>query len=250
MKNVKKFFIGVVGSACLSLYLFYCYNIKKNQDFNPGQEVVYYHEVSTPFRVFFHGSPNRNIDTLEPRSMWERNKDEGDVIFATPHIGLAAAFMSSHDKSRGFSVKMHSFDGGPYIFICDNKENFLKLDQGGAIYILPTESFYYDIGLHGMSRIQFLKKSYNPEMGGLDEWVSRKAISPLSKIEFSSVYEAMLDLGVQVYFVEKEVYQKIRVALKDKSNPLKRRMLLKSLTSENQKMNKNIIPLFDYSQLL
>lgn len=112
---------------------------------------------------------------------------------------------------------------------------------------MPSDTFYYDLGIQGTSRKQWLQKSYDQVFGPLEEWVSKESVKPLCKIEFESVFQVMIDLGVQVYFVANDLFQEIKAALKDKKDLLKRRRLLRSLISENQKINKNHKALFDYN---
>ena len=185
------------------------------------------------------------IESFEPRVLWKRHEKETDVVFSTPHLGFAAAFMVSHDKSRDFSIKIHSFDFGPLLFICNKEEEFLETDKGGAIYILPSKTFYCDIGLMGISRKEIFSEGSHLKMGSLDEWVSKEAVKPLHKIEFQLTLQAMIDFGVQVYFTDDIAFQKLRKAIKDPSDKVTAPRILSDLLSENQRQNKNIIPLFN-----
>lgn len=249
LKNNKLLLIVFVVTIVFLEYFYWLYSSKKNTRYPLGTEVLYTYEVPIQPRILFHGSSNQDIEILEPRAIATRSKQEGNVIFATPHIGYAAVFMSSHHKDRGFSIEMQSFDHGPVCCVCNHKENFMKHDKGGAIYLLPSDTFYYDLGFVGLSRKEWFSKAYTEDFGDLREWVSRDSVKPLYKIEFKSVLEAMLDLGVQVYFVDEDTFEEVRAVMKNRKDPIKRRKLFMNLVSENKKLNKNYKPLFDYATL-
>ena len=143
-------------------------------------------------------------------------------------------FTLPHKKGRGFLIRSGSIRNGPLFLLCDNKENFLKYDTGGAIYFLPTEGFYCDLGLHGVSRKTWLENSSGYDSALLDQWVNKKRVKPIYKIEFDSTLTMLLDLGMQVFFTSREVIEQF-----NKSNDIERRHLLSNLTSENKLQNKN-----------
>jgi hypothetical protein len=147
-----------------------------------------------------------------------RSPSEGPVVFATPHLALAAIFMVKRDNSW---TKIASYRGGPWLLVCSDKERFMKLDHGGAIYCLSAEAF-----------------SYDPDKGlGVNEWVSRKPVKPLYKFEFDLGLDAMLALGVQVFFVDKETFSDI-----GRSDDHGWSIIV-ALESENRKQEINYIPL-------
>jgi hypothetical protein len=164
--------------------------------------------------VVYHASNARDIERFEARSEKIRDVAEGPRIFAAVDKRLASIFMVNTDDSWANSGISN---GVPYIVISD-RERFISLDQGGAIYTLPSDSFSTD-----------LQKGL-----GEAEWTSNQPVSPLAKEEHSSALEAMLGYGVQVYFVDPDTYQSIRQA------PDHGLSILHSLTSENQKRNLNI----------
>ncbi len=139
----------------------------------------------------YHASPNRNIELLEPKQLSYRDKSEGQVIFATGNEVYVTMFLVRvHDDwgSYGFFGKL------PY-FICSNKEKFLSMDKGGAIYKLPSDTFVFDS-----------KKS-----GGLrQECTSSVSVKPISKKVYESGLKAMTDSGVHVFFVEPEEFSKLK----------------------------------------
>lgn len=121
------------------------------------------------------------------------------------------------DDSWGNSG-MHN--GIPYMIISD-RERFEDLDRGGAIYHLPGETF-----------------STDPSRGlGEIEWTSPESVEPAHREDHDSALEAMLNHGVQVYFVDRETYEAY-CAAPDQSLPL-----LRSLESENQRQGVNPVAL-------
>lgn len=165
----------------------------------------------------YHGSSNREITRFEPRALKVRDASEGPAVFATSDKRMATVFMIGVDDSWGNSG-MHN--GVPYMIISDRKR-FEDLDQGGAIYHLPGETFDSD-----------------PSKGlGEVEWTSPEVVKPAHREDHKSALEAMLNHGVQVYFVDRETYEAYRAA-PDQSLPL-----LRSLESENQKQGVNPVAL-------
>ena len=71
------------------------------------------------------------------------------------------------------------------------------------------------------------------------EWISRQSIKPTEKVVYESALDAMIDNGVQVYFVDKETFEKIKESEDHGVG------IIKTLESENQKRGVNIISLED-----
>ncbi len=104
-------------------------------------------------------------------------------------------------------------------FLIDKDMN--SWTEGGAIYTVPAESF-----------------SFDPNKGlGQHELTVTQSITPISKEEFNSTLETMLSMGVQVYFIGKDILKKTR---RDPEDLLE---ALENMQSENQKRNINIKPL-------
>ena len=79
--------------------------------------------------------------------------------------------------------------------------NQARKDNGGAVYILPSQEFDFDEhkGL------------------GIYEWTHNGPVIPILKIDFSSAVAAMQKFGVKIYFVTQDqffsiicLYQEIR----------------------------------------
>ena len=163
--------------------------------------------------VLYHGSSNKEIERFDPSAKKVRDEAEGPKIFATPDKRMASVFIVGVDDSWGNSGQ---HNGVPYMIISD-RERFTALDQGGAIYHLPNDTFTTDP---------------NKGLGEL-EWASSEPVRPTHKEEHESALEAMLNHGVQVYFVDKATYDAIQSA------PDHGLSILKTTTSENQRQNIN-----------
>jgi uncharacterized protein (DUF2235 family) len=165
----------------------------------------------------YHGSSNKGIERFEPRSQKVRDQTEGPKVFATSDKRMASVFIMGVDDSWGNSG-MHN--GIPYMVISD-RARFEKLDQGGAIYHLPGDSFETDP---------------NKGLGDI-EWTSGEAVVPTDKEDHASALEAMLEHGVQVYFVDPATYHSWRTSSDHGLS------ILKNSISENQRRGINLIPL-------
>lgn len=167
----------------------------------------------------YHASANREIKTFEPRAKSVRDPEEGPVIFATPDLALATTFLVS--EANDSWTQIGKIDGTPCMVISD-RELFLKCDKGGSIYKFSNDSF-----------------TSHPDKGmGDDEWTSREAVTPVEKTDVLSALEAMIENGVQVFFVDEITFDKIKHST-DWFD------LLKTLESENQKRGKNVIKFID-----
>ncbi|MDP3954567.1 MAG: hypothetical protein Q8Q06_04085 [bacterium] len=160
----------------------------------------------------YHGSPHRGIEELEPRAKSHRDPAEGAQVFATQEMGLAAIFMTEKVAESGLHDRI------PYAIIAEPREDFIKNDKGGHIYVLPSDGFVCD-----------------PEKGLREyEWTSKSPVRPVKTMEYNSALDAMIENGVQVYFIEPKTLQEIRQA-KDMGLSI-----LQRLESENQKRGVSI----------
>lgn len=142
--------------------------------------------------VLFHASSNRSIDRFEPRDEKTRDESEGPRVFAAPTRAMASVFMVPTDDSW---TQSGNKDGTPFIVISD-RERFESLDTGGAIYSLPNDSFETD-----------LEKGLRE-----NEYSSEEVVEPIEIEEYESGLQAMIELGVNVYFVDKETFKKLAEA--------------------------------------
>jgi hypothetical protein len=159
----------------------------------------------------YHGSPDRNIEVFEPRISKGSGEAYGPLVYASPDLAISSAYLA--DIPRRWSSGQ--FGDVPYALITVPRDEFIANDKGGCIYVLPTETFEPDRGL------------------GSAEWASTVPVKPVEKLEFPSALDAMLDHGVQVYFVTPEQHAQIR------SSPDHGLSTLNSMTSENQSRGVN-----------
>ena len=100
-----------------------------------------------------------------------------------------------------------------------NRDEFINMDNGGVIYSVPSNTFDYDLN-KGM---------------GENEYVSRESVKPKKEEKFTSVLDTMIDNGVLVYFVNKDIFEKINKADDVGLS------ILKGLESENHFRNKEFV---------
>lgn len=152
-------------------------------------------------KYLYHGSPYKDLEVISPRNKKVRDPLEGKVVFATEGKMFASTFIVPADDSWSIKTAFSSGTEGPHgelvteqYAIYDDRDRFMKLDAGGAIYTLPSETFY-------------LHSEYDAR-----EWTSREPVRPVSKEVFDSGLNAMLKYGVNVCFVDKDTIRRIRDA--------------------------------------
>lgn len=156
-------------------------------------------------KYFYHASPECDLKFIEPKKITSpQDFEEGNVVFATDDFAFAAMFLVSHDDSW---ANGGTFNDVPY-FVISDKDRFQEKDKGGCIYIVRSKLF----------------KKLNRH-----EWFCKRRLNAKGKVWFSSGLLAMLIMGVQVYFTDKNTYLKIRKA---RDHGLS---ILNSLTSENER---------------
>lgn len=165
-------------------------------------------------KYLYHASSNKNIKVFEPKADSVRHPDEGPVVFATTSEKNASKFIVPCNDSWS---NLGRFNGVNYALYCD-KAKFIKEDKGGAIYTFSSDNFYHETKFGGTS----------------DEWVSKSSVTPVSKRIYESGLEAMLSLGVQVYFVDKKVFENI------KNSNDHGYSIVSNLQSENMRKNINV----------
>ena len=193
-----------------------------------GKTTFKAHETIVKQRVLFHASPHKNLTHLKPMALTYRGKNEGAAVFATPHIDFAAMFLTRAVDSWALKG---SVDNGPFYFICKDKKRFMEESQkGGAIYCCDAQNFHTDLTKGNKSQ----------------EWLSRKPVKILTSLLFDSSFDAMLQLGVQVFFIDEKTFAALSTTIKKTRNMVKEREILMSLVSENKKLKRNYKPLFNY----
>lgn len=185
------------------------------------EETLMSNETLKP-RYLYHASPNRDIDIFEPRAESVRNREEGPRVFAAESPAEVSVFLVDSNDSWSQKSSWRDEEGNKIIVaIYGDKKRFLKNDKGGSIYTLPSNSFAIDEEFSGSSK----------------EWTSKEPVKHLEKTDYESGLEAMLDAGVQVYFVSIEVLKDIQEA-EDHGYSI-----LQSLKSENEASDRNFTPL-------
>ncbi|MEP7162284.1 MAG: S8 family serine peptidase [Candidatus Moraniibacteriota bacterium] len=166
--------------------------------------------------VLYLAAQTPNISELVPRQGNYRDENEGAVIFSTPDKALASAFLVEGHGDHW--MKIGFYGDIPYVVIKSDREEFIKKDKGGFMYTVSSDTFDFD-----------------PNKGmGEREWVSKVSVKPLSEKHFESALDAMIENGVQVYFVDENIFE----AINNSSNH--GYGILIGLTSENEKRDVNI----------
>lgn len=137
--------------------------------------------------ILYHGSTDGEIREFEPRGS-DRRPDEEPAVYASPDLLVAEQSMVNRFASNGGVV-----DGRHYVCIPMSKEEFLKQDTGGCIYVLPNDSFEVNQG-RGF---------------GDAEWVSQKPVTPTKTIRYPSLYQTLIERGVEVYFISPDQVSEI-----------------------------------------
>jgi len=153
----------------------------------------------------YHASPEANLKIIEPRRKTApEGFNMGPVIFATDSFPFATQFLVDHDDSWANGGAF----GDTFFFVIGDKKRFLKNDNGGTIYVVPSETF----------------EPFNKR-----EWCGKEKVKPVSRMSFSSGLNAMIITGVQVYFVKPQIYRQIQNSEDHGVS------ILNNLKSENEK---------------
>lgn len=166
-------------------------------------------------QILYHGTNKRDVKEFAPDNKRIRNKQEGMVLFATPHKAFATMYLGPRPDDT-WSNKGRFND--VYYIVIEDEERFRKEDNGGTIFTFSSDTFTCDKN-KGM---------------GFSEWISKEQVIPIASEHFDSALNTMIDNEVQVYFVNQEKFKKIKTA-KDHGVSI-----LRKLQSENQKNNRNI----------
>ena len=166
----------------------------------------YNHPAIIMQKYLYHASPIKDLAKLEPRANTTPAEfEEGPCVFATDNLPFATEFLVPHDDSW---ANGGAFSGTNF-FVIGDKERFREVDKGGCIYIVHSLGF----------------RKYNKR-----EWLCKEPVDVVEKIVFTSGLTAMIIHGVQVYFVDNQVYSNIQNA---RDHGL---TILNSLESENEKL--------------
>jgi hypothetical protein len=137
-----------------------------------------------------HGSPRGDIKEFIPRVSLGSGEAFGPQVYASNDPAVAAMFTADVDGPWSTG----SVGEVLYAIIPGTRESFVERDRGGYIYELPGGTF-----------------SSDPRRGmGKREWASPVAVTPTKVTKVPSSLNAMVEAGVQVYFVPAELYEKMR----------------------------------------
>jgi hypothetical protein len=160
--------------------------------------------------VLYRGTPNKGVSQFVPKEKIGSGSSERLVVSAAPDRTVATKFVVPVENQN---VVMGSF-GDVHYYVCNNEQAFREMDEGGAIYTLRPDDF-----------------EFNPNIG---IWTSPKPVVSTSEEDVLSGLDAMIEAGVQVFFVDQETFKRI------KESSDQRLEILRNLVSENMKQNKNV----------
>lgn len=185
------------------------------------EKVAARHETKEKPPILYIAAQTPNLQELSPREGRNRGGNEGAVVFSTPNKELASIFLvEDHDDSW---MQIGYFSDIPYVAICMSREDFLKRDHGGTMYEVPSATF-----------------DFSPDLGmGDKEWTSSESVRPIRETDYPSALDAMIENGVNVYFVDRSTFDAMNSADDHGFS------ILLSLTSENKLRNKVVKPLED-----
>lgn len=167
--------------------------------------------------LLYHGSAHKSLEELKPQGR-EHRAEEGELLYATPDLTIASIFLV-----EGAHYGCGKFGDVSYAWIIADRDEFIRSDRGGYIYVLPSDSFEINRG-RGL---------------GNDEYASKEPVKPVKTIEYPSAVDAMIENGVQVYFIDQDTYEKIQTS-KDHGCAI-----FNSLKSENQRRGTSVNSLKD-----
>ena len=162
----------------------------------------------------YHGSLHGEIEEFEPRVSKGSGEKYGELIYASPDLATASIFMAEV-KGEWSAGRLGDIS---YVLIPVPRDEFIENDKGGHIYVLPSDTFSTEAG-RGM---------------GEYEWASTERVKPVKNLEYHSALDAMLENGIQVYFIDKETHKQIKES-KDHGYSI-----LKGLNSENKQRGINV----------
>ena len=137
----------------------------------------------------YHASTDTTLDVIEPRRTLSKDEYIGDYVFATASESLAAMYLAT----RGNATLMQPEGAKPYIVICNNPDDYIKNDKGGAIYKVPATSF-----------------KPTPQEGlEMYELVSETSVKPVDKTLYNSSIIAMRKKDVSIYFVDQQLFNQL-----------------------------------------
>lgn len=171
-------------------------------------------EIHTP-QFLYHASTVKGLKLLTPRLT---HKSPTPQLFAgnNPEWVIPFLIKGGNEWCRLGAFANANGDIIRYVQV-SNRDEYQKNDIGGAVYRLSGKDFSSNLGTF-------------PRAVPV-EWVCSKPIVPLDSVEFDSAIKAMLELGVQLFYISQAQLDE-----HDKRPDEGWKKLL-SIESENQKHN-------------
>ena len=145
-------------------------------------------------KLLYHGSPACALQIIEPRQKNIRHSNEGPVVFANEQFEFALMFMSPRaDDSWTFKFGHQINTDITWYYIISDEQRFTENDTGGSVYEVQSDTFYQET-----------------DFGMRTEWVSKESVGIVKEYHFESTLRALLEHGVNVYFVNRELFQEIK----------------------------------------
>lgn len=162
----------------------------------------------------YHASPNKELEMIQPSQIRHRDKNEGPLVFTSTDKRFLSCFLTRTDD-KWAQIGIYNVNGYKiYTHCIADKERFMELDNGGAIYKVSSKNFTLNI------------------TQGLEEWTSKNAVRVISKEIYERSLEAMIENNVRVYFCNTEQLEEIRNNI---DNFQKSFEILDSIGSENER---------------
>ncbi|MBI2029493.1 hypothetical protein HYT02_03705 [Candidatus Gottesmanbacteria bacterium] len=158
----------------------------------------------------YRGTPNKDTTQFTPKELVGLSSSARLVVSATSDRNVATKFIV---PMEGLNIKTGFIDGISY-YLCADETVFRQTDKGGAIHTFAS---------YGFELISYQS---------VDIWVNPNPVNSISKEVVSSGLTAMIDAGIQVYFVTPDTLELFN------NSPDRRLDILKELVSENAKQNK------------
>lgn len=144
--------------------------------------------------MLYHGSQFKHLKKISPKPTLSNDTYIGDYVFATTDKALAAMYL----VPKGFATLMHAESKAPILVICGDEKNVKRLDKGGVIYTLPSDTFT------------------NTPQEGLEmyEKVSQEPVTPIDFEIYESIFDAFDEYKITVKFVDEQIFETL-VSSKD-----------------------------------
>ena len=139
--------------------------------------------------MLYHASPLKHLALLEPKPTLSNNKNIGDYLFATPNKIMAMMYL----VPLGVPTLMNPDAEKPNIVIYSNKDEFKKVDKGGAIYELEGKGF---------------TETPQKDLSQYEK-VSKRLVKPISKTVYDSSLQAMSSTGIKIMFVTEKKFKEL-----------------------------------------